>query len=347
MNGMFDLTGFEHKNDTDDILAQKFNESTEFLNNGNATNDVDTGTKDATVSIPGGDKETPTSKPEGGEKSVPIPGGDKETPTSKPYDNTIVPIPGKLELTEDEYNKYLKQSQQSLKESAEIAMMLAGANVVRKTTEELQDEIVENAMVEAMIESLESGPMFEAVDRSDKNDVKKIVKSLRSKMPDEFKSNGMKFYTIKVMGSVLKNVIIGAAVGAAKGFSGGPASAVVGAVNGAVNGAGMGVATFFKTRLWQILGMCYIEDANIKDLTSSLTEKYKNELGEYKIIYSPLTPNLTDMFKTKFGWKNEKKAYMLLIDKKLPIEIKEALKELDQSIEDNEEGKDKKDKGDK
>ena len=34
-----------------------------------------------------------------------------------------------------------------------------------------------------------------------------------------------------------------------------------------------------------------------------LTEKYKDELGEYKILYVKAIPALLDALKTKFNWK--------------------------------------------
>lgn len=331
---MFDLTGFENLKD-DDILNTSITESSEFVNDGNATNNVDTGTPDATVSIPGGDKETPTAKPEGGEQSVPIPGGDKEAPNSKPHDAASISIPSKATLTEEERNEYLKQVQRSFQEGIEVINMITEATIVSKTIEDKQIDFMESAIDEAVLNSLDNGPVFEAVDRSDKNDVKKIVTALRKKMPEEFKENGMKFYTVKIMASVIKNVIFGAVGGA-----------VTNAITGGIAG---GVGTFFTKRFWQILGLCYMESGNIKDLVDRLNEKYKEELGEYKILQSKAGMGIVSLFRVKFNWKNEKRAWILLIDKKLPDELKELNKEIDDAVKNSKDSSDnsKDDKKDK
>lgn len=105
-----------------DILNQLIDEGTsEFKDNCPSMNptqhfDADN-SGNHTISVPGGDNETPKSKP-WDILSLTIPGGDNEKPTAKNGD-TGVPNPGKVTLDSDAYNVALTRLQQSFKEGYE------------------------------------------------------------------------------------------------------------------------------------------------------------------------------------------------------------------------------------
>lgn len=294
--GMFDLSILE--NVADDSTADlNLNEGGEFAPNSNAKTGMDNGVSDAKVSIPGGDKETPTAKPEGGEQSVPVPGGLSEKPTAKPADEASIPVPSKIEMDASTYNEALAKLQQSFKEGVDVLDMLKRVDVVQKTQQERQQEFTENAMSEAMLAAYEDGPIFEAVSRSDKHDVKKIVHKVRNKIYSWLGENDVKYYKAHKILTIL--------------FDGARSTQLI-----------------WSTRLWQFIGVVHIEAGNIQDLCKNLTEEFAEDLGDYKILAVATPKNIVDIFMTKFGWKNHKGAYMLLVDKKLDAELKNSVKEM-------------------
>lgn len=299
--GLFNLEGFDAMGD-DDILSVNINESgEEFGSKCPATNPTvtfdanATGSKETSVPVPGGDKETPTAKPAGGEVSITIPGGNGETPSAKPYDASSVSIPSKTTLTADQYNSAIGLLKKSFKEGAEIMEMLEGANIVTKTTIELQQEFTENALEDAMLSAYENGPIFEAVSRSDKDEVKAIVQKIRGSFPKAVKKiSGVKFYPAR---SILRTLFVDA-------------------------------FALWSNRMWQILGVILLEGPNMKTVVEALTEEYKEDLGEYKILYSNVYPSLFDFFRGKFGWKNQKDCFFVIIDKRMPKELKDLQTEM-------------------
>ena len=68
--------------------------------------------------------------------SIPVPGGDKETPTSKMYDDESVPVPSKTEITVDEYNDAIKSLQKNIKESTTAMLQLTTMKVVNSPPEQ-------------------------------------------------------------------------------------------------------------------------------------------------------------------------------------------------------------------
>lgn len=245
-------------------------------------------------------------------------GGLSEYPSSKPYDTSSITVPKNSEISEEAYNKAICQLQKSFKEAYEVTNMLLGANVITES-QRLQEEFTNKAI----IESYENGPIFEAVQRSDKKAVKKIVNNLRDKLEDRLEEDGVRFKVprvwVEIIGSVLSPIRLGRTV-----------------------------ATIWTKRLWQILGICYVEEGNITKLCDDLTKEFKEELGDYKIIYSMTIATLADMFRKKFNWKNDKNVYLLIVDKKLPNEINKMQEDIADAIKaaraEDEEAKDKKDK---
>lgn len=234
------------------------------------------------------------------ESKIAIPGGDSETPKSKPYDLKSIPTSGSKEITVDTYNKAITAIKQMFKEGTEVIEFLESCNIVEKSTERKQQEFAESAIDDALLESYENGPIFEAVDRSDKKEVKKIVSSIRKSIKDNLRDQNVTFYHPKLIIRLLTGIIPVAQTNLLAGFQ-----------------------QIWTTRLWQVVGICHLESGNIKTLSKLLNDTYKDELGEYKFLFASAVPALYDAFKLKFGWKNTKGAYFILIDKKMPVELKE------------------------
>lgn len=333
--GLFDLSGFENLNESD-LMSIKLNESGEEFKDHCPSSDptqhfdaANSGDKE--IPVPGGDKETPSAKPADGEMGPSIPGGDKETPSAKPADgNDPVPNPAKVTLDEDTYNDAMDRLQKSFQEGVELLAFLRNASVVTESVEKKQEQYTESVVGTAILESLENGPLYEKVDRSDKKEVKEIVSNLRDKVAKSLKKDDV-FFRVP---NYWVHLIVGA----------------VGTL-----AAGVGVADLthalnimFTTRMWQILGICHMESGNIKDLTTGLTEKFSEDLGEYKILAVQVVPTIIDLFKQKFGWKNHLSTYLLLVDKKIPSEIDDVQQALVAEVEKAKGSKDdKKDTKDK
>jgi len=246
------------------------------------------------------------------EVEIPVPGGDKESPSTPKYSDgyTNIPVPSSAVITVDEYNKALALLKKSYKEGFDTIAALEKCQIVNKTMEEYQDEFTEAVLDEALLESFEDGPYFEAVDRKDKGNVKTIVRNLRSKIVSSVKDEGYKIYKPAVVIRLLCGLI-----------------PVAGTKT-----AASGVHQVWTKRLWQVLGIVNIETANVKELCDKLTDEFKDDLGEYKVLYAKALSSLHDTFVNRFGWKNSRSSYFLLIDKKLPSEIKTFQDEVDTGI---------------
>lgn len=332
--GLFNLEGYDSMGD-EDILKVNINEAGEFGSQDPATNptvDFDsnaTSAKENNVSIPGGLKESPNAKPAGGEVSIAVPGGNGETPSSKPYDNSSVSIPSKTTLTADQYNQAISNLKKSFKEAVEVLDMMEGATVVEKTTEQLQREYTESVLEKAMLEAYEDGPIFEKVSRGDKDEVKEIVRNIRKKIKKQLKGEKVNFYEPHVILRILSAPV-----------------PVVGQFQ-----AASGIQQIWTNRLWQVLGIVNAEEGNIKELVAKLNTAFKDELGDYKILESKTIQTLYDIFKNKLNWKNRNEAFFLIVDKKLPSDLKAAQNDIADAMDkkadsDDTKGK-KEDKSDK
>ena len=219
--------------------------------------------------------EKPTAKLEG-DTTNQLPGG--EQPATRPKDETKI-------MTV--YNSAMDALKKSFKEATELIDMLTNCTIVESTLEDQQDEFTENAIYESYI----NGPYFERVARTDKDEVKEIVKSIKSKITSKCKGKNAKFYQ--------------------------PNKFMRWFVSG----------EWWYTRLWQILGVVLIEEHNVDEIAKDLTEQLKDELGEYKILPAKAPWGFLDMFRTKVNWKNQWEPYFLLVDRKLDNEIKKKIKE--------------------
>lgn len=294
--GFLDLTNLENK-DSDDILNANINES--------------------------------------GDVNIPVPGGLSEKPGGAKGDVSI-PVPSTTTITDKQYKDAITSLQKSFKEACEFMEVLAGATVVHESVEDQQYAYVENAVAEAILEAYDNGPIFEAVDRSDKNTVKKIVKELRTKLKSALDKDKIDFRNTKAITTILANAGLGAGMNAIRGAAAGAAGAAVGAIGGAIGGAVSASLSFWNTRMWQIVGVMNIEDANVKEVFDDLNEKFKDDLGDYKLLYVKTIGNVFDLFRNKFGWKNHRNTYFVLVDKKVPSEIKKMQEEISKELKEKE-----------
>lgn len=262
---------------------------------------------------------------EGTDVSISVPGGISETPSAKPYDANSISIPSKTTITADQYNCTISSLKNSFKEASEVLAALEGVQIVDKSIEQMQVEFTESCIDDALLMSLENGPLYEAVKREDKDTVKEIVLKLRTKIQSALKEDGITFYKPNLIARCITSAL---GVGAAAIAN--VTSPAVGAVASVVGVANMGAAVkqITNNRLWQVIGIIHAEHGNNLDIAKKLTEKFKDELGEYKILTAEAESALYDMFQLKFGWKSNSKAYFLVVDKKLPSEIKSMQKEI-------------------
>lgn len=276
---------------------------------------------------------------EGADVSIPVPGGMSETPSAKPYDATSISIPSKTTITADQYNCTITSLKNSFKEASEVLAALEGVQIVDKSIEQMQMEFTEACIDEALLTSLENGPLYEAVKSEDKDAIKEIVLKLRTKIQSVLKEDGITFYKPNIVARCITAVLTTAGAGAAIANLGAPAIGAVVSLAGASNIAAS-AKQIYNNRLWQVIGIIHSEHGTNLDIAKKLTEKFKDELGEYKILTAEAEMALYDMFKTKFGWKSNSKAYFLVVDKKLPSEIKSMQKEIAEALKKKDSTKD-------
>lgn len=217
-----------------------------------------------------------------------------------------VSIPAGTTMTTQAYEEMLKSFQNSFKEAADFIDALKNVKVVDRDP---MEELVESATDKVLMDLFENGAIYEAVDRSDKDAVKEIVADLRSKVMKSLRKNKVSNYEPNKIIRILVGILGTASIG----------------------GLG-GITVFWSQRLWQIICVCHCEEGNIDGVVKELNETYKNDLGEYKFLAARTLPTLHDLFCTKFNWKNTKQTYFLLVDKKLPSELKKFQKAAEEAI---------------
>ena len=214
-----------------------------------------------------------------------------------------ISIPAKTELDSNTYNDALARLKQSFKESIDVLSMLENADIVKKTQEEVNAEILESVMLEAAYDACVNGPIFEAVDRSDKKAVKEIIKNLGRKFKKYIGEKDFEFFKPTILTKL---------------------------------------GQWWSTRLWQTVGILVCEDSYVEKTINTFNETYKDELGDYRFIAVKLDMiTASTMFAwdairvvlaQKFGYKNHAQAYMILVDKELTAEIEKDVKKLSDEI---------------
>ena len=254
--------------------------------------------KAVSINVPGLSEKPSNSGYNDDYTKINIPGL-SEKPSAGEYNDGYakVSIPAGATITDSAYNAAIANLHKTFKESAAMMEILQNVKVVPAgvTTESLQEEAIANAIYESII----NGPLFEAVDASDKSKVRRIVSKLKGKMEEACEDvGGARFVKPSWIARFLLDPT---GLGAAQAFA------------AAVN-----------NRLYQILGILYLEEGNLRTIIDGLNKKFSSELEEYKILETRIMPSLIDIIRTKFGWKNTKNAFLLVVDKKLPSELSAA-----------------------
>lgn len=125
-----------------------------------------------------------------------IPKTDEGTGTPKlqeTFPEVKIPVPEKTELTASVYNDALAKLKNLMKESAEIMQSLVDVEIVQESVETLQERFTEEVINEAIFESYNNGPYFEAVTRDDKVAVKEIVDKIKAKIKQDGGYKGDKY----------------------------------------------------------------------------------------------------------------------------------------------------------
>lgn len=313
--GIFDIN--ESAGPDDILKINIFAEEAEFKTNEFAFNPKTSGDNlpTSTMNPPGGRKEDPTSNEydKGQSTTVTPPGGRNENPSATIYDkgqSVNISIPQGTTLDSRTYNAALQRLQQSYRESMEM-MNMVGASLLELTNvtvvpiSEEESTLNEAADIadEAMYQAILNSPLYEKVGRDDKDKVQDIVHKLSSQMESKVrqKGNNARFVRPK---KILRALID-------------------------PNGLSNVLHTVWTQRLWQILGIVYMEENNIQPLLADLNACFKDELGEYKILASRAVPAFIDALRMRFNWKNAQLAWTLVIDKKLPGEFKKAEGDVD------------------
>ena len=318
ITGLFNLAGFEEAAEND-ILDMNINEEAEFKDKCPSMDPethfdaANSGNKE--IPVPGGDKEEPSVNAK--EVEIPVPGGDKEKPDAKPADGeTGAPAPKKATLDDDTYNAALDSLQKSFKEAVEVVEMIKNAERVHESVEEQYKKFMESAMDNAFMDWT-YGPLFEKVTLADKDDIKKFIKDNSSKVA-KFVDEQRADYTFYKPHTWARFIL----------------------TMGADPKAWQHI---LSTKMWQVLGCVTCEDANIQTLTKAMTEEFKDDLGEYKVIAFKAFPSFVDVWRMKFGFQNQLSVWFLIIDKKLPAEFKEAEKAAEKEKKEEDKEDEKKD----
>ena len=293
--GLFDLSFIESAED-DDILNLSINESEQEFSNGSMGSpttefDKDAATGEKSSSIPGGNKEAPTAKPSNGETGPSIPGGDNEKPTAKPADGESgYSEPKSVTLTADTYNDAIDLLQKSFKEAYEITGMLRNATIVEKTAEDLQMEYIDDLI----LESFSEGPIFEAVAREDKKELKSIVKKIRKPVIKTLQGNGI---SAKKIGFLDKtNHVLG-------GF-----------------GGSSGLNKDIGGKMFQMLCTVKCSESDLKKILENINKTFEKDLGKYKIL--SVYAGGINADSSKMENSNVRNEYLLFVDTDIPSEFK-------------------------
>jgi len=218
--------------------------------------------------------------------------------SKKNYDAMNITIPQSKEIDADVYNQALTDLQKSFKETVELMDgaldNLKGVTIRPKSLDSVQEDYTELAIQKAMYESVINGPYFEAVKADNKEEIKEIVQSLKATVLEKAaREAGGKFIKPMWIARFL------------------------------LNSMSQIMQVAWNNRLWQIVGIVYCERGNIEKFMDDLNGKFADELGKYKLLNTTLIDiTIADFIHKKLNYKNDLNAYLLVVDKKLPSEIK-------------------------
>ena len=199
-----------------------------------------------------------------------------EKPAHRPADENSISVPASKEIDVKTYNDAITRLQKSFKESIDFMESLKSMRVVEHCTEDEQDTYTEQMIFESYCD----GPYYEKVNAANKEEIKRIAKTIRNK----FLSVA---HDMKVIRGEIDSL-------------GGP-----GAIPYALLKWGIDmwildpilISKFNNSRLklyaWQTICYVYGKGMKLSDVKKKLNDMYKDELGDkYEI----------ELVKMKFIW---------------------------------------------
>lgn len=155
-----------------------------------------------------------------------------------------IPVPNSTTITTEQHDDAVRALKQSFKEMANVLDMLESSKI--SNSELTESEQITDLMGDALLESALNGPIFEAVDRSDKETVKQLVDSLRSDIGAYIEDAGYEWIPLTGLKRFLST-------------------------------------TWFATKTWQIAGMVRNIEGPIPELVKGLNKEFKDKLHGYRI----------------------------------------------------------------
>ena len=203
---------------------------------------------------------------------------------------------------------------------------------------ESQNEFTEKAIYESYI----NGPFFESSRKENKEKIKKIVQDIKPELEKYFIDLDLKLCKAHRIDAIIRNAI-NMIIGIAglthslniPGFKGDIMAGVSGGfIGGGTSSLIMHIITLFTSRMYQILGVTFVPQQDIEKLMDKLNEKFSEDLGAgYRIIACECLPGVAGLFNSLPGWNFKNGTYLLLVDKKLQLDLKEDMKEAEEAVD--------------
>lgn len=222
----------------------------------------------------------------------------------------------------DIYNTALNALLKSFQEGTEILEMLTKMKPSEDdhSLEERQREYTENAIYDAAIESVASGPYYESATKENKEKIQAIAKSLRAmvkELPVDEKKNPYNLKPLTKLGYLFTRTVDRLR-------------------NEGPQRKWMGVSKL-NPILWQMCGVFFAHQNEIDDALEFYTNMFKDEIGDFKFNAVRTTLSWSDFFGKK-AKGSDGVPYILVLDTKrahridtvdIPseAEVKEQLKE--------------------
>ena len=216
----------------------------------------------------------------------------------KNEDEASVTVPKTTDIPVGVYNDAIDNLQKVLKESADVLQSLKTMRPVTESVDDAQDRFTESAIDNAIFESYCDGPYFEAVAKENKSEIKAIVKKIKKQICKFTRS--IKWYTSSKTIAGTKLGFFDAMILAA-------------------------TTKEFKMFAWQTICIIFpSRGTTIRECLDSLTEEFKDELGDYEFkiikfnaILGPIINNPKEVTEEEKDKKRKMpNGYILIIDSK-------------------------------
>lgn len=300
-----------------------------------------------------------------------------------------VSVPADVTLDADAYNQALDALKKSFKEGAEVLEMLQHASIVNSYNESVfdeQDKYSAELVTEALFNSYCDGPIYETVDRRDKDDVKRVTSEVRGSVERMLEDNDVQFCKARRIfpllmawlhyGTVTGNldqIVNGTQVivpndmsplgisverqpmdAASKAFK--IADTIRAAYFAGTRLIG-GIKQLFVARSYQTVCLAFFQKNEVDSMMKKLNDECAGKLDDYKLVAIPINKNIASLFQRIKSYSKGNfnfYTYLILVDKEKPGDIDKeqntvtsALKEVAKEIKKKNGDKDKsKSKGD-